>query len=68
MYNITERKEFVLDPVQVEQETLDNLLSLSGIDPVIAKIMDIDIEEEMKGLRLLAQQLTTNLIRQEGEI
>lgn len=68
MYNITERKEFVLDPVQVEQETLDNLLSLSGIDPVIAKIMDIDIEEEMKALRLLARQLTTNLIRQEGEI
>lgn len=68
MYNITERREFVLDPVQVEQETFDNLLALSGIDPVVAEIMDIDIDKEMKELRLLARQLTINLIRQEGEI
>jgi len=68
MYNIAQRKIYRLDPAQVEQETYQNLLSLTGIDPVIAEIMEIDIKEELTKLRQLAHQLTINLLRQEGDL
>lgn len=68
MYNIEKRVTYRLDPVQVEQETYQNLLAMTGIDPIVAKIMDIDIDKELEELKKLAKQLTTNLIRQENGV
>lgn len=62
MYNITERKVVVLDPDQVEQETYQNLLTLSGIDITIAEAMGIDMSKELAEIKLLANQLANNTI------